>query len=99
MPMEVRFRRRRLARCFEQSAEAVRVWGPEVGRRYVMRVTALVEAEQVSDLYAIRSFDLHPLTGDRRGQHAIRLNGQMRLIVTFDGDRSVMIEEVVDYHG
>ena len=42
--------------------------------------------------------DLHPLTGDRDGQYAMRLTGQMRLILTIDGDRHVTVEEVVDYH-
>jgi len=65
----------------------------------VQRVGALVAAERIEDIYGIRAFDLHPLTGDRAGQHAIRLTGQMRLIVTVESDRRVIIEEVTDYHG
>lgn len=97
--MEVRFRSRRLQRCFEDDVEAYRAWGPVVGRRYVARVTALMAAERVSDLYDYCAFGFHSLTGDRRGQHAIRLTGRMRLIVTVESDRAVMLEEVVDYHG
>jgi plasmid maintenance system killer protein len=47
----------------------------------------------------VRQFDLHPLTGDRARQHAIRLTGQMRLIVTVLDDQTIQVEEVVDYHG
>ncbi len=99
MPLDVRFRTRRLQRCFEQSEDAARSWGPEVGRRYIQRVAALLAAERVSDLYNVRALDLRPLTGDRRGQYAIRLTGQMRVIITVEDERSVIIEEVVDYHG
>jgi toxin HigB-1 len=48
--LEVRFRTRRLQRRYEESAEAIRAWGPDVGRRYVQRVTALVAAKRVADL-------------------------------------------------
>ena len=70
-----------------------------MGRRYVQRVDVLLEAESRADIQVVRAYDLHPLTGDRRGQHAIRLSGQMRLILTFENERSVIVEEVVDYHG
>ena len=97
--MDVEFRSRRLQRRYERSAEAIRAWGPDVGRRYVQRVNALFAAERVEDLYAVRAFDLHPLTGDRAGQIAMRLTGQVRLILTFPDERTVIVEEVVDYHG
>lgn len=96
--MEVQFRSRRLRQRYERSADAIRAWGPDVGRRYIQRVEALFAAERIHDLYQVRAFDLHPLAGDRDGQFAIRLTGQMRLIVTTDGDRHVTVEEVVDYH-
>lgn len=97
--MDVRFRSRKLQQCFDRSAEAIGTWAPEAGRRYVQRVTVLLAAERVSDLYAVRAFDLHPLTGTRNGQHAIRLTGQLRLILTIEHERAVIVEEVVDYHG
>lgn len=73
-----------------------------VGRRYVDRVDridTIVDAASVNDLYEIRSWDFHPLHGDRAGEYAIRLTGQMRLIVTPEGERTMTIEEVTDYHG
>lgn len=96
--MEVEFRSRRLRERYEQSTEAVRAWGPDVGRRYVLRVNALRAAERMQDLFNLRALDMHPLTGDRAGQFAIRLTGRMRLILTSDGERRVTVEEVVDYH-
>ncbi len=95
--MEVEFRSRRLRQRYEESAEAIRAWGPDVGRRYVLRINALRAAERMQDLFGLRALDLHPLTGDG-GQYAVRLTGRMRLILTTDGDRRVIVEEVVDYH-
>lgn len=51
----------------------------------------------MEDLQLQRALDLHPLRGNRAGQHALRLTGRMRLIVTFS-DRGARIEEVADYH-
>ena len=97
--MEVRFRNRRLERCFEDEVEAYRAWGPVVGRRYVARVTGLTATDRVAELYGMNALGFHPLTGDRRGQYAIRLTGQMRLIISVQSDHVVTVEEVVDYHG
>ena len=97
--MEVRFRTRRLERCFVDSGGAVREWGPAVGRRYVQRVEALKAVERFDDLFDIRALDLHPLRGHRRGQYAMRLTGAVRLIITRDATApSVTVEEVTDYH-
>jgi proteic killer suppression protein len=97
--VNVAFRSRRLQRAFERRDEASRLWGPVTGRRYVERVGILMDAERVSDLHAVRPLDFHPLTGDRQGQHALRLTGQMRLVVTVEDERTVIVEEVTDYHG
>lgn len=97
--MDISFRSRQLERRFTNGTDAIRAWGPIVGRRYVARIRTLRGAPSIASLYDIQSFDLHPLTGDRAGQYAIRLTGQVRLIVTLAGESAVMIEEVVDYHG
>jgi toxin HigB-1 len=55
-------------------------------------------ATTIEDAYALRHLDLHPLTGDRRGQFAIRLTGQVRVVMSIQGDE-VTVEEVIDYHG
>ena len=77
----------------------MRQWGAVVGTRYIDRVHVLEATERVEHLYALRSLAFHPLTGDRRGQHALRLTGQVRLILTVVDERTVIIEEVRDYHG
>lgn len=77
----------------------MRTWGTVIGLRYVERLNQILDLDQVDDLASIRAFDFHPLSGTRRGQHAIRLTGQVRLIVTVEQPETVTIVEVVDYHG
>ena len=77
----------------------MREWGPVTGQRYVDRVETLEIAERVEDLFGMRPLNFHRLTGDRSGQYALRLTGQMRLIVTIEDETTLIIEEVVDYHG
>ena len=96
--MNVSFRSRKLARCYADINLAIREWGPDVGRRYVRRVDLPRAARSIEDLWPQRALDLHPLRGNRAGQHALRITGRMRLIVTFS-DTGARIEEVVDYHG
>jgi plasmid maintenance system killer protein len=97
--VEVTFRRRELERRYTSSRAAIRVWGPVIGPRYIDRIDSLHQIGNVEDLYLVRPYDFHPLTGDRRGQHSMRLTGRVRLIVTVVSSREVIVEEVVDYHG
>ena len=54
----------------------------------------------MQSLYAVRAMNLHPLTGDRRGQLAIRLTGRARLIVEPGGsDDEIVVVEVSDHYG
>ena len=54
-------------------------------------------AEKLSDLRAPPANQLEALSGDRKGQHSIRINDQFRLcfIWTNSGPTDV---EIVDYH-
>jgi plasmid maintenance system killer protein len=95
----LRFRTRALQRRYENLDEAVRTWGADVGQRYVERLHTIESLDLVQDLYAVRPLDFHALRGSRRGQYAARITGQVRLILTVEDHRTVVIEEVTDYHG
>lgn len=97
--MRVRFASRELARCYESECDAVRAWGPVVGRRYIDRVSLVRQGRSVEDLNAIRSLRLHPLTGRRSGQFAIRITGRWRLVFRLNDDHAVVIEEVTAHYG
>jgi proteic killer suppression protein len=97
--MQVRFASSRLERCYRQLALAQREWGSRVGRAYVQRVNVLHAARDGRDLFALRSLDIHPLKGERKGQYAIRLGERERLIVTFsDAALTIVRVEEVSRH-
>ena len=59
-------------------------------------LTALDAAESPSGL-DLPGFRLHPLKGDRKGQWAIRVSGNWRVVFEFDGSYVVNVD-LVDYH-
>lgn len=98
--MQVRFRTDQLQQAFENQARRVRLWGEQIARRYVQRVQILQAAESVDDLFKIPSLKLHPLAARRKGQYALVLQSQMRLIISF-GDpamTAVWVEEVSNHY-
>ena len=99
--MDVRFATVALEKRYQDNTEAQKAWGEKIARRYVQRVDALYEAETAKDLFALRALRLHPLKGQRRGQHALRLDDTWRLIVRFEGERLtiVTVEEVTKHYG
>jgi plasmid maintenance system killer protein len=80
--MEVSFRTRQLRQCYEESARAIRRWGPEVGRKFITRIKQLQAIANIQEAYNIRAIGLHPLKGSRKGELSIFLTGRWRLIVT-----------------
>ncbi len=63
-------------------------------RRKLMMLDA---ARKLDDLKAPPGNRLHPLTGDRSGQHAIRINDQFRVCFTWKGGDAYDVE-ITDYH-
>jgi toxin HigB-1 len=60
-------------------------------------LASLDAATSLQDLSPLRSVGLHKLTGDRKGQWAMTINGPWRVCFTFrDGDAFDV--EIVDYH-
>jgi proteic killer suppression protein len=61
------------------------------------RLDAIAAAETLGQLGAIPGNDLHPLSGDRAGQYAIRINKQWRVCFVW-ADGHAWDVEVTDYH-
>ncbi len=97
--MEVKFGSRSLRRCYETNAEAVREWGPVVGRKYIMRVNVLYAARKFGDLYSIKALRLHELKGELKGHYAITLHDRWRLVLVPLGDERIRVEEVTKHYG
>lgn len=98
--MEVTFRTRQLSRAFEESKQAVRLWGDQVARKYVMRIITLQSARDFREVRQLVSLRAHRLQGVREGEWALDLTERYRLIVrpATDG-QSVMIQEVSSHYG
>ncbi len=98
--MEVHFANRRLRRCFENHSHAQQRWGVAVARKYIQRIEFIKAAQNLNALQAIRSFRLHPLSGQRAGQFAIDLNDRWRMIFIYqENERVVRILEVTNHYG
>lgn len=98
--MDIVFRNRTLRRCFEEHAQAVRRWGPDVARRYISRINTIYDAESFDALKAIAALRLHELDGPLAGQWSITLVGRWRLIVLpSSGGKSLTVWEVSNHYG
>lgn len=99
--MEIRFKTKKLEKQYENSKEAVKAYGADVAKRYVLRINILKSANSFDELYKIPTLKFHPLKGDRDGEFAISLTGFYRLIITNDGDTFdiAKIEEVSKHYG
>ena len=60
-------------------------------------LAALDAATSLRDLSPLRSVGLHKLTGDRKGQWAMTVNGPWRIGFRFD-DGDAFDVAIVDYH-
>lgn len=83
------------ARVWER--ETVKKFGNELQRSAYRRLLILDAADYLMDLRRPPGNKLEALTGDRQGQHSIRINDQWRIcfIWTPAGAEDV---EIVDYH-
>jgi len=61
------------------------------------RLTILDDAETLQDLRGLPSNRLESLSGNRAGQHSIRINRQWR-ICFYWGDNGPFDVEIADYH-
>ena len=97
--MNIEFSTNRLSAASLSLAQATRFFGAPIGRKYIQRLAVIRAAGEFDHLYGLRALRLHPLRGDRAGQHAMTLTGNYRLIIEQTGEDTVRILGVEDYHG
>jgi toxin HigB-1 len=88
------FRHKGLQRFFETGSKA----GIQAAHaaRLRLQLAALDQAVKPDDLSA-PAWGLHPLKGDLKGHWAITVNGNWRMVFTFDGTDAVLVD-YRDYH-
>ena len=89
------FRDRETERVFRR--ERTRTLAPDVQRMAQRKLTVLDAAESLQDLRVPPGNRLEKLSGDREGQHSIRINNQWRICFRWR-DRDATDVEIVDYH-
>ncbi|MBP1860860.1 type II toxin-antitoxin system RelE/ParE family toxin [Rhizobium herbae] len=62
-----------------------------------MRLVMLHNARSLDDLAPLKSVGLHKLSGDRKTQWAMTINGPWRLCFRFEDGHAYDVE-IVDYH-
>ncbi len=88
------FKDRKTQRFFEgQRVPVFQGFADQASRR----LTVLDNAESLQDLAALRSNRLELLSGNRVGQHSIRINRQWRICFRWLEDWPWEVE-IVDYH-
>ncbi len=70
---------------------------PDIQRTAERKLRYLHNARNLNDLRAPPANRLEKLSGDRRGQHSIRINNQWRICFIWQ-DRNASYVEITDYH-
>lgn len=98
--MEVKFRTKKLEKCYQQSKAAIQAFGPEVAKRYIQRINIIKHTKNLDELKKLPALRCHPLKGNRAGQWAVKLTGFYRLIFTLEGEtlEIARIEEVSKHY-
>ncbi len=98
--MEIKFRTKKLEKCFVESKHAVKDLGKDVARKYIQRVNLIKAANSFEEVERLPGLRCHELKGKRCGQYAVKLTGFYRLIFTLEGGmlNIVMIEEVSKHY-
>jgi proteic killer suppression protein len=68
-----------------------------IEKQAVRKLDMLHQARDLNDLRAPPANRLEALAGDRRGQHSIHINDQLRLCFIWTKEGPVNVE-IVDYH-
>ena len=69
----------------------------DIQRRAQAKLMILNNTNDLNDLRALPGNRLEALSGNRRGQHSIRINDQWRICFTWHQGNAYRVE-IVDYH-
>ena len=92
--MIVRFRHKGLERLF--TTGDVRGVSTEHVRK-LRQILAYLNVSQEPQEMNLPGFKLHPLKGERKGQWAVSVSGNLRVVFEFEGENATNID-LVDYH-
>jgi proteic killer suppression protein len=99
--VEVKFRTKKLGKCYENYQTGCREWGSEVATKYIQRIDLLQEASSMDEIRKLPGLDCHPLKGRRVRQYGITLHDRWRLIIALEGEMNevICVKEVSKHYG
>jgi proteic killer suppression protein len=65
--------------------------------RKLQQVLASLNVSQEPGDMNLPGFRLHPLKGERKGQWAVSITGNLRIVFEFEGENATNVD-LVDYH-
>lgn len=89
------FRSKETEQLFQR--QSVRKLPSTIQRNALKKLLILDAAESLGDLRVPPANRLEKLSGDRQGQHSIRINQQWRICFEWDQGNAYNVE-IVDYH-
>lgn len=110
--MKISFKNRKLEKQLTNSKELSKSFG-KYARNVNQRLQELIAAENLSIMRTLPAARCHELTGDRKGELAVSISGNYRLIFRPDHDplprkddgglnwvkvTKIQINEIADYH-
>lgn len=103
--MEISFKITKLQKACKDFSRAQKEYGEQIAKKLHQRLNELRSADNLYIISQIRSARLHELSGDRKGEYAVDLTGNFRLIMTAVNGKlelskieAVNLESVEDYH-
>lgn len=112
MGMKIKYRRSKLEKQMSNASEMKRAFGVKANR-VSARKDDIISAPNLHVLMQIRAANCHPLTADRRGQWAVDISHNFRIIFEIDHNpipenpdgtvnallvTDIIIVEITDYH-
>jgi toxin HigB-1 len=92
--MIIRFRHKGLEQLFSKG-DISGVSAQNV--RKLQQILAFLNASQEPGDMNLPGFRLHPLKGERKGQWAVSVTGNLRIVFEFEGENATNVD-LVDYH-
>lgn len=111
--MEITFKTRKLEKTFSSDEALIKAYGAQRAKKIRQRYREMQASATLADLAKIPAAALHPLSGNRQGQWAVKITGNGRLCfilehnplplkddggVDMEAVNKARIVEIVDYH-
>ena len=97
--MNIEFATNRLSSASLNLTLSTRLFGAQIGRKYIQRLSVIRAVDVFNQLYELRALRFHALRGGRAGQYSMSLTGNYRLVIERVGEDTIRILAVEDYHG